>query len=225
MPLAKFTTFALAALLALRSLRQRGKTPASCASPAISAADPASRSTGTFGKPPSSARNPGWTLELIDLGNEDAGAYYRRAIATGDLPHVVMTLDYTKFLANGDHLLPIPRAIYDRVGQNLPPLHNGQYYTAQVGRQITGIAINKRIWAEAGITEPPQTWDALIAALHKIKAAGYKPLVYGRPRVVGWSASLLRDPNQPLRPNPPSRRTFLDGAPRPWRKSPLPPTR
>ena len=64
-----------------------------------------------------------------------------------------------KFLANGDHLLPIPSALYDRVGQNLPPHYNGQYYTAQVGRQITGIAINKRIWAEAGIAEPPEDWS------------------------------------------------------------------
>ena len=60
--------------------------------------------------------HPGWTMELIDLGNEDAGAYYRRAIATGDLPHVVMTLDYTKFLANGGHILPIPSALYNHVG-------------------------------------------------------------------------------------------------------------
>ena len=132
-------------------------------------------------------QNSGWTMELIDLGNEDAGAYYRRAIATGDLPHVVMTLDYSKFLANGDHLLPIPSALYDRVGQNLPPDYNGQYYTAQVGRQITGIAINKRIWAEAGITEPPGDWEAFIAALYKIKDAGYKPLVYGGRE---WSAGV-----------------------------------
>ena len=34
------------------------KTPASCASPAISVADPASKSTGTSGRPPSSAKTP-----------------------------------------------------------------------------------------------------------------------------------------------------------------------
>lgn len=146
--------------------------------------------------------HPGWTMELIDLGNQDAGAYYRRAIATGDLPHVVMTLDYTKLLANGGHILPIPTTLYERVGQNLPPLHNGEYFTAQVGGQITGIAINKRMWSEAGITEPPATWDDFIAALHKLKAAGHTPLVYGGRE---WSAGVplsyaiqtnLYDPNR-----------------------------
>ena len=202
MILAKFATFAFAALLAFGA----------CASEEDASVVRVTRNIGgrpgfqvhwDIWKATFERQNPGWTLELIDLGNEDAGAYYRRAIATGDLPHVVMTLDYTKFLANGNHLLPIPRALYDRVGQNLPPLHNGQYYTAQVGRQITGIAVNKRIWAEAGITEPPQTWDAFIDALHKIKASGYKPLVYGGRE---WSAGVplsyaiqtnLYDPTRP----------------------------
>jgi len=101
MPLAKFTTFALAALLAFGA----------CSSEEDARVVRVTRNIGgrpgfqvhwDIWKATFERQNPGWTLELIDLGNEDAGAYYRRAIATGDLPHVVMTLDYTKFLANGN---------------------------------------------------------------------------------------------------------------------------
>ncbi|QHQ62979.1 extracellular solute-binding protein [Anaerocolumna sedimenticola] len=35
---------------------------------------------------------------------------------------------------------------------------------------------NKQIFEEAGITEPPKTWDELAAACEKVKAAGYQPI-------------------------------------------------
>ena len=132
--------------------------------------------------------NPGWKMELIDVGEGDIGAYYRRSIGTGDLPHVVMTVDLTRPLADGGHLLPIPRELYEKVGQRLPPLHNGEYYTAQIGRQILGIAVNRRMWADAGITEPPQSWDAFVDGLRRVRDAGYDPFTYG---ASGSSASEL----------------------------------
>lgn len=93
MPLIKFATFTLAALLAFGA----------CASEEDARVVRVTRNIGgrpgfqvhwDIWKATFERQNPDWTLELIDLGNEDAGAYYRRAIATGDLPHVVMTLDY-----------------------------------------------------------------------------------------------------------------------------------
>ena len=121
--------------------------------------------------------NPGWQMELIDLGNQDGAAYYKRAIGTGDLPEVVMTWELVRSLADGGHLLPLPAAYYQRFGVDLPQPYKGNYYATQVGHQICGIAVNTRMWNEAGIHQPPPTWDALIEALDKIKAKGYKPLV------------------------------------------------
>lgn len=147
--------------------------------------------------------NPGWQMELIDLGNQDGAAYYKRAIGTGDLPEVVMTWELVRSLADGGHLLPLPAAYYQRFGVDLPQPYKGNYYATQVGHQICGIAVNKRMWNEAGIHRPPPTWDALIEALDKIKAKGYKPLVLGGRE---WSAAMplfyamaanLYDPQRP----------------------------
>lgn len=41
----------------------------------------------------------------------------------------------------------------------------------------SGVFYNKAIFAEAGITTEPQTWDEFVEACKKIKEAGYTPLV------------------------------------------------
>ena len=151
--------------------------------------------------------NPGWQMELIDLGNSEGAEYYKSRIATGDLPEIVMTWQLTNFLADGGHLIPLPDEFYDTFGIPLPPPYKGKRYTSQGGIQIQGIAVNRRMWRDAGVAQPPITWDDFIAALHKIKARGLKPLVYGGRE---WSAmmplsyavatnmyDLQRDPSEP----------------------------
>lgn len=130
--------------------------------------------------------NPGWQIELIDLGNVEGAAFYKSRIATGDLPEVVMTWALTNQLADGGHLVPLPDAYYEKFGIPLPPPYKGKRYTSQGGTQIQGIVINRKLWVKAGITGPPETWDDLMAALAKIKAKGIKPLVFGGKE---WSAS------------------------------------
>ena len=131
--------------------------------------------------------NPGWTMELIDLGNIEGAEYYKSRIATGDLPEVVMTWEMSNFLADGGHLAPLPDSYYEKFGIPMPAPYKGKRYTTQGGLQIQGIVINKKMWDDAGITEPPKTWDELFAAFHRIKKKGYKPLVFGGRE---WSASM-----------------------------------
>jgi ABC-type glycerol-3-phosphate transport system substrate-binding protein len=131
--------------------------------------------------------NAGWQMELIDLGNSEGEQYYKSRLATGDLPEIVMTWQLTNFLADGGHLVPLADEYYQRFGIPLPPAYKGKRYTSQAGVQIQGIVVNKRLWAEAGITAPPRTWDEFIAALRQLKAKGIKPLVYGGRE---WSASM-----------------------------------
>lgn|GEM_PF-639334 len=152
--------------------------------------------------------NSGWQMELIDLGNSEGEQYYKSRIATGDLPEVVMTWQLTNFLADGGHLVPLDEAYYQRYGIPLPPPYKGKRYTSQAGVQIQGIVVNKRMWNEAGITAPPQTWDEFIAALRAIKARGHKPLVYGgrewsagMPFFYAIATSLYDDVVDPARPS------------------------
>lgn len=131
--------------------------------------------------------NPGWTMELIDLGNIDGAEFYKKCIATGDLPEVIMTFMLTKDLSDGGHLQPLPDNFYDKFGVTPPQRINGQYYTAQGGMQLLGIAVNKRMWQSIGVTEPPATWEAFVADLRKLKAKGYMPLALGGKE---WSAGM-----------------------------------
>ena len=134
--------------------------------------------------------NPGWTMELIDLGDDDAASYYKTRIATDDLPEIVQTWALTKFLADGGYIQPISGAFYDKFGIERPAPYNGKWYTSQGAVQIQGIAVNKKMWAEIGVTEPPKTWEALVDDLRKLKAAGRKPLAYGGRE---WSAAVPLD--------------------------------
>lgn len=129
--------------------------------------------------------NPGWKMELIDLGNGDAAAYYKSRIATESLPDIVMTFGMTNFLADSGNLLPLPDGFYDKFGITPPLPYKGKFYGTMNGKQIRGYAINKHMWTEAGITEPPDSWDELIADLQKLKDKGFQPLAYGGRE---WSA-------------------------------------
>ncbi len=132
-------------------------------------------------------RNPGWAMELIDLGNMEGAEYYKSRIATGDLPEVIMTWEMTNFLADGGHVVPLPDSYYEKFGIPLPAPYKGKRYTTQGGVQIQGIVINKKMWNDIGVTEPPATWDEWFAAFHKLQEKGYKPLVFGGRE---WSASM-----------------------------------
>lgn len=138
--------------------------------------------SGAFAK-----ANPGWKMELLDLGDNDASAYYKTRIAAQDLPEVLMTWNMVRFLADGGHLMPLPEAFYQRFGIEKPVPYRGQCYTSQSGLQLLGVAVNRTQWAAVGITEPPATWDAFVAGLRALKAKGYQPLALGGRE---WSAGV-----------------------------------
>lgn len=131
-------------------------------------------------------KNPGWKMELIDLGNGDGAEYYKSRIATGDLADVVQLWGLTKFLADGGNLQPLPDSYYEKVGVDLPTPYKGKRYATMGGLQLQGIAVNKKMWSDIGITEPPATWDEFVDGLKKLKEKGYKPLAYGGRE---WSAA------------------------------------
>ena len=133
------------------------------------------------------AKNPDWVMELIDLGNAEGAEYYKSRIATGSLPEVIMTWEMSNFLADGGHLVPLPDSYYEKFGIPKPAPYKGKWYNSQGGLQIQGIVINKAMWNDIGVTEPPATWDEWFSAFHKLQEKGYKPLVLGGRE---WSAAM-----------------------------------
>lgn len=131
--------------------------------------------------------NPGWKMELINVGNTQGTEFYMSRIATKDLPEVIQTWTLTKFLADHGHLLPVPEDYYTKVGMPLPDAYKGKRYATMGCLQLLGVAVNMKMWRAIGVTEPPATWEAFVAALQKLKDAGHKPMTYAGKE---WSAAV-----------------------------------
>jgi ABC-type glycerol-3-phosphate transport system substrate-binding protein len=125
------------------------------------------------------AKNPGWKMELIDLGDNDGASVYKQRIAADEMPEVIMTWALTKFLVDNDVVQPIPDSFYEKYGIPKGTPYKGKQYCSQGGLQFQGMAVNRKMWASIGVTSPPKTWDEFIEDLRKLKARGYTPLVYG----------------------------------------------
>ena len=131
--------------------------------------------------------NPGWKMELINAGDTQVKQYYTQRIAGHDLPPVIQTWNLTRFLADNGHLLPLPDSYYENFGMPLPSPHKGKRYATMGSTQLQGIAVNRTLWQEIGVAEPPATWDAFVAALRKLKAKGHKAMTYG---ALDWCAAV-----------------------------------
>ncbi|MDR3688210.1 MAG: extracellular solute-binding protein [Fimbriimonas sp.] len=124
-------------------------------------------------------KNPGWKMELVDLGDNDGAATYKQRIAADEMPEVIMTWALTKFLVDNDVVQPIPDSFYEKYGIPKGTPYKGKQYCSQGGLQFQGMAVNRKMWASIGVTTPPKTWDEFVGDLRKLKAKGYVPLVYG----------------------------------------------
>jgi raffinose/stachyose/melibiose transport system substrate-binding protein len=74
--------------------------------------------------------------------------------------------------------------------------YNGKQYGVPWDMGMIGFWYNKKIFADAGITTPPASWDELLTAMGKIKAKGVAPLaIAGKdmwPSMHLWTYLVLR---------------------------------
>ncbi|QMV41234.1 ABC transporter substrate-binding protein [Cohnella cholangitidis] len=76
----------------------------------------------------------------------------------------------------------------DAMGVNLDAVgENDHYYTLNFESVQIVWVYNKEIFAKVGVTEAPKTFNELMAAFEKIKAAGYTPLAIGGDANSVWS--------------------------------------
>jgi raffinose/stachyose/melibiose transport system substrate-binding protein len=100
----------------------------------------------------------------------------------GALQKAGYVLDVKKALTDlgvGDQILPGAQAVIDQLYPGVTPTLPLQY-------NIEGIFYNKKIFAQNGISVP-KTWDDLVAAAAKLKAAGVQPFTAGGKS--GWPVS------------------------------------
>jgi len=119
--------------------------------------------------------NPGWKMQLINAGDSQVKQYYMQRIAGHDLPPVIQTWQLTRFLADNGHLIPLPDSYYEKFGMPLPTPHKGKRYATMGSTQLLGLAVNRTLWQEIGVTEPPATWEAFVDALRKSASRSRRP--------------------------------------------------
>ena len=92
------------------------------------------------------------------------------------------------------------------VPENLRPLlgNDGKTYMYSSGVTPIGAIYNKRVLADAGVTELPKTWNELLAACDKVKAKGKTCIALGNqtpwitqliPYAIAPSTAFKEDPN------------------------------
>lgn len=97
--------------------------------------------------------------DIADIGNTQVAGY----AANGALLDIT---DYKEDLAQGNTWLG---------GLEDPATIDGTLYGVPGFAGNRAVIYNKTLWAEAGVTEAPTTWDELTAALDKLAAANTAP--------------------------------------------------
>ncbi|MCR2804637.1 ABC transporter substrate-binding protein [Paenibacillus soyae] len=97
-------------------------------------------------------------------------------MSSGEFPDVVLiptipNSDLPKYFAPLDDL-----GLNDRIYFKDYKAYEGKVYGISAGATTTGIVYNKKAFADAGITEIPQTLDEFYAAAEKLKGSGVVPL-------------------------------------------------
>ncbi len=128
--------------------------------------------------------NPNVTVNHVGVPYDAAPARYRAAIASRQGPDVmtVFTGAYAASFRQG--LLPLEtmmtaadRSDWRLLDSSVAP--DGHTYAVPYGSTDYVFAYNKDLFEQAGITQPPTTWDELLASCKQLRSAGITPIAGG----------------------------------------------
>ena len=149
------------------------------------------------------AEHPNVTIEITVLENEAFKAKITTNMQAGDPP------DLFQSWGGGGLLEQVNAGLVADVTDDVAPWIDtlnpaavgmyqvdGQQYGVPFDLGMVGIWYNEELFAEAGIDEPPATWDELLAAVEDLKAAGTTPIAVGEgdkwPGMFWWAYLALR---------------------------------
>jgi len=130
---------------------------------------------------------PGVKIKKLVAPNADRNAYARQLDSTGQLPDIMVAVSPTG-LAEANKLAEFTEA---ELGDWVKPTSNsydGKIYQLPTNTQtVPMIYYRLADFQKAGISDPPKTWDDLIAAAEKLKAAGVTPFNIGGGGADTWA--------------------------------------
>lgn len=133
------------------------------------------------------AANPGVTIEVQSIQNEDLDGKLQTALNSGDAPDIFLQRGGGKMAAmvRAGQLLDLSDLVTEET-QGLIPEGSfkanqieGKTYAMPIAVLPGGIWYSQDLFAQAGITEPPATLDDLDAAVTALKDAGVQPIALG----------------------------------------------
>jgi len=129
--------------------------------------------------------HPGVTVEVTAMAHEDMLTRLEAAWQSGDAPDVYMERGGGELADKVDAGLvkDVTESASDEIaklGGNVSGWQvDGQTYALPFSMGVVGFWYNTDMFAEAGITEAPKTWDEMYDAIDKLKAAGIAPISVG----------------------------------------------
>ncbi len=130
------------------------------------------------------AENPDIVIELNTV--PDAGTVLMQRISTGDIPPIFSDyptqVQFKQKIANGYIECLEGQEFLSRVNPGMLKLAmntDGQSYALPLSQNYMAVFYNLDLFAQAGITETPKTWDELIAVCDKLVAANIVPFSFG----------------------------------------------
>lgn len=131
--------------------------------------------------------NPGVTINIQSIQNEDMDGKLQTALNSGDAPDIFMARGGGKLadVVEAGQAMDLTDALTQETRDALGEASlsaftvDGAVYGVPTAVLPGGIYYSKDLFAQAGITETPTTIDELSAAVDKLKAAGIQPIALG----------------------------------------------
>lgn len=133
------------------------------------------------------AEELGFRLSIdIIAGGGEGEELVRAKFATGDLPDLLQTYGPKWLDQNAgvlDQIVPLENVDMSEYDQTQLEegkyIYNGTLYAVPMdSTSLVGIFYNKEVFANAGITAAPTTWEEFLDCCEKLKASGVTPLYY-----------------------------------------------
>jgi len=150
---------------------------------------------------PKTALGEGVTINVEEIPGADSYAQKMKLfIASGDLPDVVQPTgaNYLDIAVKSDKIADLTsyfeadkewKGLFDPKSLEYNS-RNGKNYAVPFTKEVCNLYYNKELFAKAGITEFPKTWDEFFAACEKLKAANITPIAMDTAEY-GWFTSLV----------------------------------
>jgi raffinose/stachyose/melibiose transport system substrate-binding protein len=139
------------------------------------------------------ADHPNVTIEVSAMAHEDMVTKLEAAFQSGDAPDIYMERGGGELRAHVEagltkDISDLAKDTIDKIGGSVAGWQvDGKTYGLPFSLGVVGFWYNTKIWSDAGITEPPATWDDFYKDIETLKSKGIAPLSVGA--ADGWPAA------------------------------------